>query len=65
MNQEVEYRQGRFGGRHRTYPQVYRGVRDPNIAERMKVLSRRDLPEVSALDIDAEPVWDSLKIAMN
>ena len=63
MSSTIKYRPGRFAELHRQYPQVWRWLCDPGMAERMKALSRRGLPAVTALDIDAEPVWSALEVA--
>lgn len=59
----IEYRPGRFTLVHDRYPQVWQTLNDANVVARMKILSRRGVPAVSALDIDAERLWNVLEQA--
>lgn len=63
MSDTPEYRHGRFVELHAQYPKVWEFLNTLGIVERMKILSRHGIPAVSALDIEAEVVWDALKIA--
>lgn len=52
-----------FSQPHQRYPQIWHTLNEPGIVERMKILSRRGFPAVSALDLDARPIWNALEDA--
>ncbi len=57
------YRPGRFTSLHKQYPQIWEALNEPQFVAMMKILSRRGVPAVSALDMEAETVWENLEIA--
>lgn len=63
LNNALDYRPGRFALIHDQYREVWRFLNNPEIVERMKILSRRGVPAISALDIEADPVWRALNAA--
>lgn len=63
MTSPIEYRPGRFAFLHSEFREVWRFLNSPGLVERMKILSRRGVPAISALDIEAIPVWDALNSA--
>lgn len=63
MSDTPEYRPGRFAGLHDQYPQIWKFLNAEVVVSRMKILSRQGVPAVSALDIEAEVVWDALASA--
>ena len=59
----ISYRPGRFARLHEQYPQIWEALIEPQFIAMMKVLSRRGVPAVSALDMEAELVVKSLETA--
>ena len=60
---EYQYDPGRYRGIHKAFPQVWHALCDQGVVERMKLLSRRRVPAIAALDIDAQQVWTVLENA--
>lgn len=63
MTRPLEYQPGRFAFLHDEFREVWPFLNSPGLVERMKILSRRGVPAISALDIEAIPVWNALNAA--
>ena len=63
MKKSPTYQPRRFAGLHRQSPQIWDCLNELQFVAMMKVLSRRGIPAVSALDLEAELVWENLELA--
>ena len=52
-----DYRPGRFASLHEAFPKIWALLNDDNRINRMKLLSRMNVPAVVDLDMDAEEFW--------
>ena len=57
------YDAGRYAILHTRFSRMWPELNDPCVIARMKMLSRRGVPAVAALDIDAEIIWQELRNA--
>lgn len=63
MKKSTRYRPGRFASLHKQYPRIWKALNEPQCVAMMKILSRRGIPAVSALDMEVELVWENLELA--